>query len=71
VLNPNELVLLVAKQSRIKPGGCYKTPNIVNDTDRWWMIISDPYIMGLENIMNVPQDIITSAKLEKNLFIYN
>ena len=67
MLNPDEQVLLVAKQSRIKPGGSYMTPNIVYATDRR-IIIRDPYILGLrENIVDIPYDIITSVKLEKNI----
>jgi hypothetical protein len=45
MLNPDEKVLLVAKQSRIKPGGSYMTPNIVYATDRR-IIIRDPYMLG-------------------------
>ena len=67
MLNPDEKVLLVAKQSRIKPGGSYITPNIVYATDRR-IIIRDPYMLGLkENIVDIPYDIITSVKLEKNI----
>src|SRR6476661_3342623 len=67
ILNPDEKVLLVAKQSRIKPGGSYMTPNIVYATDRR-IIIRDPYMLGLkENIVDIPYDIITSVKLEKNI----
>lgn len=67
MLNPDEQVLLVAKQSRIKPGGSYMTSNIVYATDRR-IIIRDPYMLGLkENIVDIPYDIITSVKLEKNI----
>ena len=67
MLNPDEKVLLVAKQSRIKPGGSYITPNTVYATDRR-IIIRDPYMLGLkENIVDIPYDIITSVKLEKNI----
>ncbi|MGA9843251.1 MAG: PH domain-containing protein, partial [Nitrososphaeraceae archaeon] len=67
MLSPDEKVLLVAKQSRIKPGGSYITPNIVYATDRR-IIIRDPCMLGLkENIVDIPYDIITSVKLEKNI----
>ncbi|MGC2383876.1 MAG: PH domain-containing protein, partial [Nitrososphaeraceae archaeon] len=67
MLNTDEKVLLVAKQSRIKPGGSYMTPNTVYATDRR-IIIRDPYMLGLkENIVDIPYDIITSVKLEKNI----
>ncbi len=43
------------------------TPNIIYATDRR-IIIRDPYLLGLkENIVDIPYDIITSVKLEKNI----
>jgi hypothetical protein len=67
MLNPNERVLLVARQSRIKPGGSLHTPNIIYATDRR-IIIRDPYMLGIkENVVDIPYDIVTSVKLEKGL----
>jgi PH (Pleckstrin Homology) domain-containing protein/putative oligomerization/nucleic acid binding protein len=67
ILNRDEKVLLVAKQSRIKPGGSKLTPNIVYATDKR-IIIRDPYMLGMrENIVDIPYDIITSVKLEKGI----
>jgi hypothetical protein len=67
MLNPDEKVLLVARQSRIKPGGSLHTPNIIYATDRR-IIIRDPYMLGIkENVLDIPYDIITSVKLEKGL----
>ncbi|MDW0256964.1 MAG: PH domain-containing protein [Nitrososphaeraceae archaeon] len=67
MLNPDEKVLLVAKQSRIKPGGSLHTPNIIYATDRR-IIIRDPYMLGIkENVVDIPYDIVTSVKLEKGL----
>ena len=67
ILNPEEKVLLVARQSRIKPGGSHFTPNIIYATDRR-IIIRDPYMLGIkENVIDIPYDIITSIKLEKGL----
>ena len=67
MLNPDEKVLLVARQSRIKPGGSHFTPNIIYATDRR-IIIRDPYMLGIkENVVDIPYDIITSIKLEKGL----
>ena len=67
MLNADERVLLVAKQSRIKPGGSHFTPNIIYATDRR-IIIRDPYMLGIkENVIDIPYDIITSIKLEKGL----
>ena len=65
MLNPDEKVLLVARQSRIKPGGSLHTPNIIYATDRR-IIIRDPYMLGIkENVVDIPYDIVTSVKLEK------
>jgi len=67
MLNPDEKVLLVARQSRIKPGGSHFTPNIIYATDRR-IIVRDPYMLGIkENVIDIPYDIITSIKLEKGL----
>ena len=67
LLNSDEKVLLVAKQSRIKPGGSNLTPNVVFATDKR-IIIRDPYMLGMrENIIDIPYDIITSVKLEKGI----
>ena len=67
MLNSDERILLVAVQSRIKPGGSLLTPNEIYATDRR-IIIRDPYMLGIkENIVDIPYDIITSLKLEKGL----
>ena len=67
MLNPDERILLVAVQSRIRPGGSLFTPNEIYATDRR-IIIRDPYMLGIkENIVDIPYDIITSLKLEKGL----
>jgi hypothetical protein len=67
MLNPDEKVFLVARQSRIKPGGSHFTPNIIYATDRR-IIVRDPYMLGIkENVVEIPYDIITSIKLEKGL----
>jgi hypothetical protein len=67
MLNPDEKVLLVARQSKIKPGGSYLTPNTIYATDRR-IIIRDPYMLGIKaNVVDIPYDIITSLNLEKGL----
>jgi hypothetical protein len=67
MLNRDEKVLLVARQSRIKPGGSLHTPNIIYATDRR-IIIRDPYMLGIkENVVDIPYDIVTSVKLERGL----
>src|SRR5436305_657073 len=45
MLNPNEEVFVVARQSRLKPGGSAFTPNIVFGTDRR-IIIKDPSMLA-------------------------
>jgi hypothetical protein len=67
MLNPDEKVLLVARESKVKPGGSYFTPNTIYATDRR-IIIRDPYMLGIKaNVVDIPYDIITSLKLEKSL----
>lgn len=67
MLNPDEEVLLVARQSKIKPGGSHFSPNTIYATDRR-LILRDPYMLGIkENVVDIPYDIITSVKLEKGL----
>jgi hypothetical protein len=68
VLNPDENVIIVARQSRILPGGSYVTPNTIYATEQR-LIIRDPYMLGIkENLIDIPYDVITSIKLEKGLF---
>jgi hypothetical protein len=70
MLNPNEEVALVARQSRMLPGGSYVTPNIIYATNRR-IILRDPYMLGIkENIVDIPYDVITSVKLEKGLLTF-
>jgi len=71
MLNPNEAVILVARQSRILPGGSYMTPNIIYATNRR-IIMRDPYMLGIkENIVDIPYDVITSVKLEKGFAFFH
>lgn len=68
ILNPNEKVLLVARQSRLLPGGSAMTPNIVIATERR-ILIRNPYMLGLKSeIVDIPYDVITSVKLKKGVF---
>jgi hypothetical protein len=68
-LGQDEKVRLVAKQSRMRPGGsALATPNIVFATDRR-VIIRNPTMLGMrENIEDIPYDKMTSVKLEKGVF---
>ena len=71
MLNPNEKVLLVARQSRFLPGGSAMTPNIVIATDRR-IIIRDPYDLGLKSeIVDIPYDAITSVTTERGSNVYH
>ena len=67
MLNPNEEVFVVARQSRLKPGGSKLTPNVVFATDRR-IIIKDPSMLGLrEDIVDIPYDI----RIDKGMFSSN
>src|SRR5919202_4474884 len=71
MLNPNEEVFVVARQSRLKPGGSAFTPNVVFGTDRR-IIIKDPTMLGLrENVVDIPYDMISSVRLDKGVFSSN
>lgn len=68
ILNTEEKVLLVARESRLMPGGSILTPNTVIATDKR-VIIRDPYMMGLKSeLIDIPYDVITSVKLQKGIF---
>ena len=71
MLNPNEEVFVVARQSRLKPGGSKFTPNIVFATDRR-IIIKDPIMLGLrENVVDIPYDMTSSVRIDKGVFSSN
>ena len=68
ILSSGEKVLLVARESRLMPGGSAFTPNSVIATDRR-VIIRDPYMLGLKaELVDIPYDVITSVKLQKGVF---
>jgi Short C-terminal domain len=64
MLNPNEEVFVVARQSRLKPGGSKLTPNVVFATDRR-IIIRDPSMLGLREDSN-EEGIITAIPKDKS-----
>jgi Bacterial PH domain/Short C-terminal domain len=71
MLNPSEEVFVVARQSRLKPGGSAFTPDIVFGTDRR-IIIKDPSMLGLrENVVDIPYDMISSVRIDKGVFSSN
>lgn len=68
ILSSEEKVLLVARESRLMPGGSALTPNSVIATDRR-VIIRDPYMLGFKSeLIDIPYDVITSVKLQKGVF---
>lgn len=68
MLNPDEKVLVVARQSRFMPGGSQFTPNVVYATDRR-IILRDPSMLGLkQEIIDIPYNVITNVKLDKGVF---
>ena len=67
ILSSDEKVLLVARESRLMPGGSALTPNTVIATDKR-VIIRDPYMLGLKSeLIDIPYDVITSVKLQKGI----
>jgi hypothetical protein len=71
MLNPNEEVFVVARQSRLKPRGSAFTQNIVFGTDRR-IILKDPSMLGLrENVVDIPYDMISSVRIDKGVFSSN
>jgi hypothetical protein len=68
-LDSDEQVIIVAKQSRFKPGGSLvTTPNIIFATNKR-LILRNPTMLGLrENIEDYSYDKITNIKLEKGMF---
>lgn len=67
-LEPSERVLLVARQSRVRPGGSLTTPNIIFATDRK-LVVRNPMMLGLrESVEAVPYSEITSVRLKKGIF---
>ncbi len=68
LLNPDEEVHVVARQSRFKPGGSRFSPNTIYATDRR-LILRDPSMLGLkEEVIDIPYNLITNARLEKGVF---
>jgi hypothetical protein len=68
-LDSDEIVQIVAKQSRSKPGGSLiGSPNTIFITDRR-LIIRNPTMFGArENVEDFGYDKITGIKLEKGMF---
>ncbi|HVX01872.1 MAG TPA: PH domain-containing protein [Nitrososphaera sp.] len=66
-LDEDETVLVVARQSRVMPGGSLTTPNIIFATDKR-LIIRDPRSLGLrQSIEDISYDRITSARLDEGV----
>jgi len=68
-LDSDEIVHIVAKQSRTKPGGAViGSPNTIFATDRR-LVIRNPTMLGMrENVEDYSYDKLTNIKLEKGIF---
>ena len=67
-LDPGEVVHIVARQSRIKPGSAGTAPNTIFLTDTR-LIIRNPTLFGMrENFEDFSYDKLTTIKLEKGVF---
>lgn len=68
MLNAGEEVVVIARQSRFKPGGSVTTPSTIFVTNKR-LLIRNPTAFGLrENVDDIPYDKISSVKLEKGMF---
>jgi hypothetical protein len=66
-LDEDETVLVVARQSRVKPGGSLTTPNVIFATNKR-LIIRDPRSLGLrQSIEDISYDRITSARIDQGM----
>jgi len=67
-LDSDEKVEIVAKQSRIHPGGSATSPDIIFITNKR-IIIKNPSLLGArENYESITYDKITSIELENGIF---
>jgi len=67
-LDSDERVLLVARQSRLRPGGSVTTPNIIFATDKK-LVIRNPTMLGLrESVEIIPYAEMTAVRLKKGVF---
>jgi len=68
MLEASEVIKVVARQSRIMPGGSVVTPNIIFATNRR-IIKRDPTTMGLRShVDSIPYSQINKVHLEKGMF---
>jgi hypothetical protein len=66
-LDPSEKVIIVARQSRLKPGGSKMSPDTIFVTDRR-VIIRNPSALGMrESVESITYDKITALELEKGM----
>jgi hypothetical protein len=66
-LDKDEQVVIVAKQSRLKPGGSKVTPDTIFVTNKR-IIIRNPSMMGMrENFWSISYDKISSIDLERGM----
>jgi hypothetical protein len=68
MLDATEVVKVVARQSKVMPGGKLITPKIIFATNKR-LIIRDPTMLGLRSdVDTIPYSQINNVKLEKGLF---
>ena len=68
MLDSTEVVKVVARQSKVMPGGKLVTPKIIFATNKR-LIIRDPTMLGLRaDVDTIPYSQINNVKLEKGLF---
>lgn len=68
MLDSTEVVKVVARQSKVMPGGKLVTPKIIFATNKR-LIIRDPTLLGLRaDVDTIPYSQINNVKLEKGLF---
>ncbi len=68
VLEPSEIIKVVARQSKIMPGGKLITPNTIFATDKR-ILIRNPNALGLRSdIDSIPYSQINNVKLVKGIF---
>ena len=67
-LDSDEKVEIVAKQSKLRPGGSHTTPDTIFVTNKR-LLIRDPSFFGArEDFESITYDKITSIELEKGMF---
>lgn len=68
MLEAAEIIKVVARQSKVMPGGKFITPKTIFATDKR-LLIRDPEMLGLRSdVDSIPYSQINNVKLEKGVF---